>query len=362
MRADLGFGLGGIGVLVAVYFGVAAVFSAPAGQVVEKLGPGPGMRVAGLVSTAGLLLGAAAPSLAALTAAMVIGGAATAVGQVSANLSIAGAVDDSRRAFAFGIKQAGIPAATLLGGLAVPAFALTVGWRWAWGVGALLALTVAWRVPDARLTGRPRTWIRRRAARVVTGPLVVLSAAGALGAAGANAFGAYLVDSSTTAGLGEGSAGILYAAGSALGLGTRVLIGWAADRASGGRLRWVAAQLAAGAAGFALLATGATAVIAPATILCFVGGWGWPGLFNFAIVSTHSEASAAATGVTQTGVYAGGVAGPLLFGVIAERTSYDAAWMGAAGCALLAAAGILSGRHMLLSAGNKPDETGGFFA
>ena len=42
-------------------------------------------------------------------------------------------------------------AATLLAGLAVPAVALTVGWRWAYGIGALLAQWLLARWHDAQL-------------------------------------------------------------------------------------------------------------------------------------------------------------------------------------------------------------------
>jgi hypothetical protein len=72
-------------------------------------------------------------------------------------------------------------------------------------------------------------------------------------------------------------------------------------------------------------------------LLGFGLGWSWPGLLNFAVVQLHPQAPAAATSITQTGVYAGGCVGPLTFGATAAAVGYPVAWLGAA-TALLAAA------------------------
>jgi len=170
--------------------------------------------------------------------------------------------------------------------------------------------------------------------------------------------GSYLVDSSVDAGLGEAGAGLLFAAGSVAGLSMRVGAGWLADRRTGGRLLWVAGLYLVGSAGFMLQATRDTELLWLATLLCFAGGWGWPGLFNFAVVHRNPEAPAAATGLTQTGVYLGGTSGPLLFGVVAESSGYQAAWWGAAGFGLVACAAVLLARRMLLSAGEPEVEPG----
>lgn len=45
-----------------------------------------------------------------------------------------------RRGFAFGVKQSAVPLTAMLAGLAVPVFAVTVGWRWAFGAAAALGL------------------------------------------------------------------------------------------------------------------------------------------------------------------------------------------------------------------------------
>ena len=81
--------------------------------------------------------------------------------------------------------------------------------------------------------------------------------------------------------------------------------------------------------------------------LAFGAGWAWPGLFNLAIVLANPASPAAATGVTQTGTYLGAVAGPLLFGFVAEHLSYGWSWTLAAVMSWMAAAAVWAGRGML---------------
>jgi cyanate permease len=212
-----------------------------------------------------------------------------------------------------------------------------------------LTIVVILSVPRARTRLGAGKEKRTRPHNV--GALGVLAIAGAFGSGAANAMGSYLVDSSVSAGLAEGTAGLLFALGSAAGLSMRVGAGWLADRVTGGRLLWVAGLYLIGSVGFLLQATRDTGLLWVATLLCFGGGWGWPGLFNFAVVSRNPHAPAAATGLTQTGVYLGGTGGPLLFGVVAESFGYQYAWLGASAFGLIACTAVLIGRSMLLRAG-----------
>jgi MFS family permease len=348
IRDELDLPVSRLGVLTAVFFAASALLSSPAGRLAEGTGAALAMCAGAL--TAALALGgiALAPSEAVLVTALAIGGCSGAICQVASNLYLANSTDPTRQGLAFGIKQSAIPAATLLGGLAVPLVALTVGWRWAFAGGSALALLVAGSVLAARRGGARRMWSGARGPEVGLGALIVLAAGGGCGSAAANALGTFLVDSSVAAGAAEGTAGLIAAAGSAVGLATRVGVGWLADRASSGRLLWVAGLLGGGALGYALMATRSPTLLLPATALCFAGGWGWPGLFNFTIVIRNRRAPAAATGVTQAGVYLGGVLGPLLFGLVAERATYAAAWAAASAVALVAAGAIVVGRRLLL--------------
>ena len=101
--------------------------------------------------------------------------------------------------------------------------------------------------------------------------------------------------------------------------------------------RAVTILLVLGSLGFVLLATGLAAPFVVGAILAFALGWGWPGLFNLAVVHLHREAPGAATGVSQTGIYVGAAGGPAAFGALYSEAGYTTAWLAAAGVALAAA-------------------------
>ena len=137
VREELGFGEAALGLAVAAFFVTSSLLSALMGRLVERLGYRRGMYLAALCSAASMLgVAGLAASWAGLVACLVVGGLANAVSHPAANLSLAREVPAGRQGLSFGIKQAAIPAATLLAGLAVPTVAVTLGWRWAFAGGA----------------------------------------------------------------------------------------------------------------------------------------------------------------------------------------------------------------------------------
>lgn len=356
VRGELGFGSAALGLAVALFFASASAASVVMGRVVEGIGAHRGMRLAAAVSAASLLgVALFAGSWTGLVVFLVLGGLANAMAHPATHLSLAREIPPGRQGYSFGVKQAAIPAATLLAGLAVPGLALTFGWRWAFAGGAALALAVALAVPAEKrggvargVAGGVRRVSRKRSGDAPTGPLALLAVGIGLGSAAATPLGAFLVESSVASGVRVGTAGLLLALGSAVGIAVRVLFGRLADGMSGGRLRLVAGMLGAGVFGFVLLATGMEALVLPGVLLAFGAGWGWPGLFNFAVVKTNPGAPAAATGVTQTGASGGAAVGPLVFGVVVEAAGYGAAWLLSGALALAAVVAILVGRNMVL--------------
>ena len=348
IRSELDFGSAALGLAVAVFFVTASLASVVMGRVVERIGSHRAMRVSATGSAVALLgVAVFAGSWAGLVACLVLGGLANAVAHPATHLSLAREVPANRQGFSFGIKQAAIPAATLLAGLAVPIIAVTLGWRWAFAGGAALALGISLLVPTETLGG-VRKVKEARAGDVPTAPLVLLALGIGLGSAAATPLGAFVVESSVASGLRVGTAGLLLALGSAVGIVVRVVFGHLADGMGGGRLRLVAAMLGVGVVGFLLLASGSGGLIVPGTLLAFGAGWGWPGLFNFAVVKSNPNAPAAATGITQTGASGGAALGPLVFGLVVEAASYDAAWLLCGAIALVALLAILAGRTMIL--------------
>jgi len=350
IRAELDVGLAGIGLATASLFAVSGSLARPIGSLVQRLGSRRGLTLAALLSTASLAVVGLAQSFPVLLWAMVLGGIGNAMAQTAANLSLSELVAEGRLGLAFGVKQSAIPAATLLGGLAVPGIALVLGWRSALAAGAALALVVA---GSAVLSARDRDRGGLRDADGVDlglprAGLLVLTVGAGLAAAASTSLGVFLVDSGVAAGLRPGQSGLLFALSSLLGLAGRIGFGWSADRHPGRSSYLVIANLlTCGCAGYLLLALGTVPAFVAGSLLAYGAGWVWTGLFHFAIVKDNRRAAAAATGFVQTGLSLGAAGGPLVFGLVAQAVSYRAAWLGTAALSLAAAVTIRAGRRMV---------------
>jgi predicted MFS family arabinose efflux permease len=343
------------GLVVASFFAAATVSSLLAARVLGSGPPARAVRMAVLLSSL-CMLGVAVSgySLAVIAAWSALAGLADGMAQPSINAFLAERIAVNRQGLAFGIKQSGIPTSTLLGGAAVPLVALTVGWRWAFVGAAVLALVVGLTIhgrPDASPNSNQMQPVTKAApaagSALALVPLAVLAAAAALGAGAANALGAFLVPGGVAAGLPEGLAGWLAAAGSGCGLATRLYIGLRADRQGRGHFQVVAAMLIVGSLGYVLLSLGAVAALIAGTALAFSAGWGWNGLFNYAVVRSHPSAPARSTGITQAGVFVGAIAIPPLFGLIASSSGYATAWLVASGATLAGGIFMLVGSRLM---------------
>jgi len=180
--------------------------------------------------------------------------------------------------------------------------------------------------------------------------LTVVAMSFGLGAAAAGSLGAYSVSTAVSAGLSEAAAGVLVALGSVVGLASRVGVGYWSDRRSGNQLDLVAGMLGIGVAGFLLLAVPHHIVVSIAVPIAFATGWAWLGSYNLAIARLNPEAPGAALGVVQTGAYTGSIAGPIILGMLAEKHSHAAAWIGAAIASFLATVVIVVLRRSLARA------------
>jgi MFS family permease len=339
IRADLDVSVSAVAVGVTVFFAAGAVGAGPGGRLAERVGALDAIRGCLLATAACLLLIAVlAGSLPVFLVLLAVAGLANAVTQPAINLFMADQVSLDRQGLAFGVKQSAIPAAALISGLALPVLALPLGWRPTLALCALGALGVA--AATLRAAGRLVVPPERPPAPPPSRKLIVTAVGAALASSGPNALGAYLVASAVDTGIAEGAAGILAAAASATSLVVRVFLGRRADRRRDYGLSTVVAMLAIGAAGFALLATGQPAPFVAGAFVAFAIGWGWPGLFNLAVVDLHREAPGAASGVSQTGIYAGAAAGPAAYGLLSAEVGYPAAWGAVAALSLVAAAAM----------------------
>jgi MFS family permease len=342
---ELDFTPAGLGLAVSAYFGASALASVPAGALVERYGSTAIARTGiGLAAASLLAIAVAARSLWTLIAILVLGAGANAMGQLASNTSLSRHVPIRRQGLSFGVKQAAIPVSTMLAGAAVPVVALRFGWRWAFVLAAVVAVAALWLVPSERSAPRRQ---RAGGGERATSALVVIGLGATLAAGSANALGTFLVDSAVTRGLAPGTAGLALTLGSAVCVVARVYGGWQADRFPAHQIAVVAGLLATGAVGLALMAAPSPVTLVLGVVLGFGLGWAWPGLMNFAVVRLHPQAPAAATSITQTGVYAGGCLGPLGLGALAAAAGYPTMWTAAGIAMLCAAAAMVAGSRML---------------
>lgn len=345
--AELHFDPAGLGLAVALFFGVSTLASLPAGWLVERYGAAVTSRL-GVLGSALTMLAVAgfAHSYVSFVAILLCSAWCNVLGQLSSNLTLAEAIPPRRLGLSFGIKQSAIPVATLLAGAAVPTIALTVGWRWAYVAGAGLAMG-ALVVGPRRVAGRTRTTAPPGERAIAA--LAVIGLAAGLAAGASSALGIFLVASAVDDGVDPATAGLVLTLGSVVGLAIRLLHGWLADRRSGGHIAVVAGSVLLGGFGIALLAVPGTAPLVVGTILGFGLGWAWPGLLQFAVVRLNPSAPAAATSIVQTGVYAGGFSGPVGFGLVAAHAGFTAAWLVGALVMVVAAGLMVQGRRMLVA-------------
>ena len=345
---DLPLGPARLGLASGAFFAAAACGSAVMGRVAERAGPARAMRVAGASAAVVMALLSMVPGFGLLLVLLLGGGLTNALAQVGSNLLVARGIDPARQGWSLALKQAGVPAGTLLGGLAVPALAVTVGWRWAYGVGAVGALAALAVVPTVPVPATRGTRARR-SGDVPLGPLLLLAAAVAFATLANGSLATFVVSAGVDAGLGESAAGLVLTGGSVAGISMRLLAGARADRRGGRHLPVVSLLLLGGTVGYLLLAPGTVPTHLLGAGVAFGSGWAWPGLFNLAIVRLNPAAPAAATGITQTGVYIGALAGPIAFGLVVDSAGYGLAWLLAAVASALASAGIIVGRRSVIA-------------
>lgn len=354
IASELGFGPSGLGMAVASFYLGSTVMSASFGRLAERLGWSRSMRIGGVAcAVTSVAIGVVSNSLAILSALLFAAGAVNALSQPAVNLFLSRTVPLDRQGLVFGLKQAAIPLGTMLAGASVPLVVLLAGWRWSFAAAGALALLSGLAVPhDNRPAAEDQPFRgdahRAPALPVPFGPLAWLAAGTGLGQAAVGVLAAFLVTTAVTAGFAEAHAGALLAGGSIAGLVVRIVAGWTADRfgAGWGTVGWL---LVVGSLGLLLIATGNPALILVGAVLGFGAGWGWPGLFNFAVVRHYPDTPAAATSITQIGVYVGNGIGPALFGLIALH-SFGIAWLVSAILAVLAALIVLRVGRLLAPA------------
>lgn len=354
IRDDLGFGLGGFGVAVSLFFATAAVATVATSGVVDRMGRRRLLAAAGtLVALGGAAMGTLVVGWWSLLAVMMVLGLGNAACQATANLLMARALPPGRRGLGFGVKQSAVPLAIMLGGLAVPTTGQIWGWRSTFVITATLGLLV---VVLSALTGRRR---RAGAAPVAvevelfdvppTLPLLLAALAITFASAAANFVGAFAASWGFEVGMTPSQTGLLMAAGSGGSIVVRIFSGWRADHRHGANLPVVATQMWVGAAACLGLVVQAEWAVWVFGLLAFSIGWSWPGLLLYAVARLGRDNPAKASGAIQAGAFAGGALGPLLLGGLSATAGFPVTWAVASGCFLVAGVLILLSRRLFVA-------------
>ncbi len=319
-ESTYGWGLGG-------FFLAATAGSIVLGRLAQRIGPRRQIMIVLVVSAVSqLFIALVAESFAALVGALAVCGFVNAGNQTAVNLALTQA-RLPRLGLSIALKQSGMPTASMLSGLAVPVIALTVGWRWAYAGGAVLALVAMVAVRSVIPSSAAALEAQQATAPVSTRrSLVLAGVVGGLLAFSAGALNAWVVASGVDAGLSPGFAGLMLSIGAASGITLRLAAGLRLDTMTTRPLLVAGITVLFGAVGMAFLGLRNEGAHIAATVLAFAGGWIWPVFTNFGIVRTNAAAAGAATGITQMGVYLGVFSAPLITGMLIESVGYGWMW------------------------------------
>lgn len=361
LRTELGLSRQQAGSFLAAFYVGGALASFPAGWVADRLGVRWTLVAGQGLVAAGFGLTSLAAGYGSLLAAVTLAGVGFGAVNPTSTKAVLVWFPAARRATVVGIKQAGFPLGGALGALLLPALAVSLGlgWRGATGLaGGLIALSavaaLAYREPRARSgeTDRPAGGPRPREV-LRSGPIWLVSWATALFAAVQVSWISFApLHLAEVVGLSAIGAGAVLGTAQAGGVLGRVGFGILSDRLLGGRRRIV--LLGAGALGGLLCV--ATARLGPgsrlptivAVAFAFgVAGIGWNGVHHTLIAELAGRESAAtAVGLCLAVSSLGVIAGPPLFGLLADRTGgYGGSWVGLAGAMALAIALLLGARE-----------------
>ncbi|MPZ14931.1 MAG: MFS transporter [Chloroflexi bacterium] len=161
LRSAIGLDTEGLGLVFAA-FTAAAVLSAPVGRLTERVDPAVFLRGGCALHVVALLGMSLVGSVPGLLILVVASGIATSLTRTTSSVLVARAIPTGHQGLAFGVRNCAIPVAALLSGLAVPAVALTVGWRWAFVIAAGLSAAVLVALPRSiPPAARPGRWTCR---------------------------------------------------------------------------------------------------------------------------------------------------------------------------------------------------------
>lgn len=351
------------GWLPATMYASAVLFSGAVGRTVDRRGPGGVATTSIGASMVAVVLFAAALDFWVLFVGMAVAGGVLAASNPATNSLIARRVEPGVRGTLMGVKQAGATLMPVYVGLVMPFVASRVGWRWS--ALASIPLLVVMLIVARHSVGGPtrregqgvrsgpaHSQARRDAASVTTAQLAAAWAAplrvyvAALGFAISVANNFYVLYATERVGVTEATAGAMVAVMGVFSVLAR--IGWAR---LGERLPPDVALLTwiGGGAGLATLVVASAEHLGSGamwvgSVLTGITVFGWNALAMLIVVRfTASQAVGEVSGMVVFPMFMGLAAGPAVFGLVAERAGYSAAW----GLQILVTATAVAAAHAL---------------
>lgn len=328
--AELGVSAQGIGWFVALEYLFAMLSGLACGALIVRFGPVRVCQICVCLAAAGLAVGTGTLLPVVFAAAGLIGSGYGLVNPVSSHI-LASAAPPRMMSLIFSIKQTGVPLGGALAGALVPALVLSLGWRWAAVVVALLCLALALviqplRAADAaaqRATGSGRAAdYFAPLGMVLSNPAMLeLAIVSMIFGSAQLALIAYFVSYlNLELGYGLVAAGLIYSSAHVAGIIGRVTWGAVADR-------WLSPRSMLGLLGVMMALSGmgvasfSAAWPLPAVIalsaLFGASAVGWNGVYLAEVARRAPPGRVGAiTGGTQFFTFIGALAAPPLFGFV----------------------------------------------
>lgn len=360
LQEDLQISKSQFGLSVSAYFITAAIGSFTIGSLIDKFGARIGFIIAATGGGMASILVAMSNSFWPFTLSLGLAGISNTSGQLSGNRVLAG-IGASRQGLGFGVKQAAVPFGSFIAGVVVSSLGAEINWRAAFIAYSIFAFSTTLIAPDG--PGKASATEPRRPVGPDWRCLLALAMAGSLGGAAGNGMAVLTVDAFAASGYSESVGATALAIGSGLTIGARTAVGWFAGRRNASGFVELGSAMGLGAVAFALMAISQEnqPLLWIASIMAFLGAWGWPGVMYYTVVRNTTTTPGTATGFVVTGVFMGGIAGAPLLASIAERWSYETAWstasvMGVVATSLVVLASRLSlvGRALRQASAQRP--------
>lgn len=324
--AQLNLTTSNIAVIVASFFAFGAITAMTLGSRLDHFGVQRVCLVTGSMSVVLLILiGLFARNTVGFVIATALSGATLAMTMPASNAVMVHAAPVARRALAISIKQSGVALALLVSGLLFPIVRGHLPWQSAFfsvtiiGVIGVLLLARQHIVAPPRSQSGTRLKVRRS--------VIWIGVAVGLASIIPGALTGFASLTLVTTGVSAAAVAVLFAGANVLGIGVRILSGWAADRSMINVGYSVAALMILGAVGALMLATPVELLASAGIIAAFAFGWGWTGLTYFLIVMNREGDAGSVSAVAQSGGMSGTAAGPILMGISISLVGIYGAWI-----------------------------------